>query len=42
MSEEIAKLKKELLPLSGNERGEFFRSLKYYVYLYCEITDDNK
>ena len=29
MSEEIAKLKKELLPLSGNERGEFLRSLKY-------------
>ena len=42
MLEEISKLKKELLPLSGNERGEFLRSLKYYVYLYCEINEDNK
>ena len=37
MLEEISKLKRELLPLFGNERGEFLRSLKYYVYIYCEI-----
>ena len=39
---EISKFKKELLPITGNERGEFLRSLKHYVYLYCEITEDNK
>ena len=42
MEQLITKLKKNLLPLVGNERGEFLRSLKYYVYVYCEITEDNK
>ena len=42
MEQLIAKLKKKLLPLAGNERGEFLRGLKSYVYVYCEITEDNK
>ena len=42
MQGEIDKLKKRLLPLSGNERTKFFRDLKSYVYVYCEIDDDNR
>ena len=38
----IEKLKKHLLPLKGYERTNFLRDLKSYVYVYCEITDDNK
>ncbi len=36
------KLKKQLLPLIGNERTKFLRDLKSYVYVYCEIKDDNR
>ena len=36
------KLKERLLPLIGNERTKFLRDLKSYVYVYCEIKDDNK
>ena len=38
----IEKLKKQLLPLKGNERAKFLRDLKSYVYVYCEISDDNR
>ena len=38
----IEKLKNKLLPLSGNERSKFLKDLKSYVYVYCEISDDNK
>ena len=38
----IEKLKKQLLPLKGNERTKFLRDLKSYVYIYCEINDKNK
>ena len=38
----IEKLKKHLLPLKGYERTNFLRDLKSYVYVYCEITEDNK
>ena len=38
----INKIKNDLLPIKGNRRSKFFRELKSYVYVYCEITDDNK
>jgi hypothetical protein len=38
----IDKLKKSLLPLNGNERKNFLNDLKSYVYVYCEIDEDNK
>lgn len=38
----INEIKNKLLPISGNRRTKFFSELKYYVYVYCEITDDNK
>ena len=38
----IDKLKNLLLPLKGNEKTNFLRDLKYYVYVYCEINEDNK
>jgi len=38
----IEKLKEKLLPLKGNERTKFLRDLKSYVYVYCEINDENK
>ena len=41
-SVDLNKLKQNLLPLKGNERTKFFRDLKTYVYVFCEITDDNK
>ena len=41
-SVDLNKLKQHLLPLQGNERTKFFRDLKTYVYVFCEITDDNK
>ena len=40
---EIDEFKNELLPLTGNERTKFFREyLKSYVYIYCEIDEDNR
>ena len=38
----IDKIKEKLLPIKGNRRSKFFRELKSYVYVYCEITDENK
>ena len=38
----IEKLKKQLLPLKGSQRTKFLRDIKSYVYVYCEITDENK
>ena len=38
----IDKLKNLLLPLKGIEKINFLRDLKYYVYVYCEINEDNK
>ena len=38
----IEKLKGQLLPLKGNERAKFLRDLRSYVYVYCEISDENK
>ena len=38
----VNKLKDLLLPLKGNRKSKFFRELKSYVYVYCEITEDNK
>ena len=40
IQKEVDDLKKTLLPLLGNERTNFLRDLKTYVY--CEITEDNK
>ena len=28
--------------MKGNERAKFLRDLKSYVYVYCEISDDNR
>ena len=30
------------MPLKGNERKNFLKDLKSYVYVYCEIDEDNK
>ena len=30
------------MPLTGTERTKFFRNLKTYVYVYCEIDEDNR
>ena len=38
----INKLKNKLLPLKGNEKTKFLRDLKSYVYVYCEIDEDNR
>ena len=38
----IDKLKVSLLPLKGNKKTKFLRDLKSYVYVYCEIDEDNK
>lgn len=38
----IDRLKKSLLPLKGSERKNFLNDLKSYVYVYCEINEDNK
>ena len=38
----LENLKKQLMPLHGNERTKFFRDLKSYVYVYCEIDEDNR
>ena len=38
----IDKLKNLLLPLKGNEKSKFLRDLKFYVYVYCEIDEDNR
>ena len=38
----INKLKSKLLPLRGSERTKFLRDLKSYVYVYCEIDDENR
>ena len=40
--ENIDKLKSTLLPLKGNKKTKFLRDLKSYVYVYCEIDEDNK
>tara|TARA_B100000787_G_C16163511_1_gene282672 strand:- start:415 stop:1215 length:801 start_codon:yes stop_codon:yes gene_type:complete len=40
--QKIDRLKKILLPLKGNEKTKFLRDLKSYVYVYCEIDDDNR
>ena len=42
IQKEVDDLKKTLLPLLGNERTNFLRDLKTYVYVYCEISEDNK
>ena len=38
----IEKFKDILLPLKGNERTKFLRDLKSYVYVYCEINNENR
>ena len=38
----IEDFKNKILPLVGNERTKFFRDMKSYVYVYCEITDENR
>ena len=35
-------IKKRFVSLKGNERSKFFRDLKSYVYVYCEIDEDNR
>lgn len=37
----ISTLKSRLLQGTPNERKKFLRDLKFYVYVYCEITDEN-
>ena len=39
---DINKFKKMLLPFSGNEKTKFLRDLKSYVYVYCEIDEENR
>ena len=38
----IEDFKNKILPLVGNERTKFFRDMKSYVYVYCEIIDENR
>lgn len=38
----VDKLKSKLFPLKGNEKSKFLKDLKSYVYVYCEIDDDNR
>lgn len=38
----VNRIKKQFLPLTGNERKKFLKDLKTYVYVYCKISDDNK
>ena len=38
----INKFKRMLLPLSGSEKTKFLRDLKFYVYVYCEIDEENR
>ena len=35
-------IKKRFVSLKGNERSKFFKDLKSYVYVYCEIDEDNR
>ena len=35
-------IKNKILPLKGGEKIHFFNYLKYYVYVYCELSDDNR
>ena len=39
---QLDKLKNQLLPLKGSEKAKFLRDLKSYVYVYCEIDEDNR
>ena len=38
----INKFKKMLLPYSGSVKIKFLRDLKSYVYVYCEIDEENR
>ena len=38
----INQLKSKLLPLRGSEKTKFLRDLKSYVYVYCEIDEENR
>jgi hypothetical protein len=38
----MSNLKEKFLSLKGYERKEFFNKLKSYVYVYCEIEENNK
>ncbi len=38
----INQLKSMLLPLRGSEKTKFLRDLKSYVYVYCEIDEENR
>ena len=38
----INQLKSKLLPLRGGEKTKFLRDLKSYVYVYCEIDEENR
>ena len=40
--EKVTEFKKQIFNLDGSERSTFFKDLKSYIYLYCEITEDNK
>ena len=41
-NEQINSYKKQIFAYEGFERSTFFKDLNSYVYLYCEITEDNK
>ena len=38
----MANLKDEFIPIKGNERKAFFNKLLSYVYVYCEIDENNR
>jgi len=38
----MSNLKEKFLSLKGRQRTEFFSKLKSYVYVYCEIDEDNR
>ena len=37
----VSEVKSKLLPLADPERQQFFTRLKSYIYLYCEIKENN-
>ena len=41
-NEQNNSFKKQIFSAQGFEKSSFFKGLNSYVYLYCEITEDNK
>ena len=41
-NEQKNSFKKQIFSAEGFEKSSFLKGLNSYVYLYCEITEDNK